>query len=80
MFSDIFDPCNTCPGNVVCHCLGVTEEEVVTALAIHGVETVKELRRLTGAGDGCTACHRKLELLLVENGYSSSASPICSVK
>jgi bacterioferritin-associated ferredoxin len=81
MFSDSFDPCNTCPGRIICRCLNVTEEDVVTALAIHGAETVKEIRGLTGAGDGCTACHRRLELLLVENGYSSSsASPICSVK
>jgi bacterioferritin-associated ferredoxin len=79
MFSADSTACNTCPGRVVCRCLHVTEEEVVTALAIHGVSSVLELRRVTGAGDGCTACHRKLALLIAESSYSSS-DPICSVK
>jgi bacterioferritin-associated ferredoxin len=51
------DRCDTCPGRVVCRCLQVTEEEVVTMIATLGLRTVHEVKRATGAGDGCTCCH-----------------------
>lgn len=55
--------CAGCPGLYVCHCLKVTEEMVIEAVAI-GADSVAELRQLTGAGDGCTACHRRLNDLI----------------
>lgn len=55
--------CAGCPGEYVCHCLKVTEEMVFEAVAL-GAESVAELKRLTGAGDGCTACHRRLNELI----------------
>lgn len=29
-----------------------------------GADSVKELRKLTGAGDGCTSCHKRLNELI----------------
>ncbi len=55
--------CAGCSGEYVCHCLKVTEEMVLEAVAC-GAESVAELRRQTGAGDGCTACHRRLNDLI----------------
>ena len=52
--------CSTCPGRMICHCLQVTEEAIVQAIDTLGLTTVKEIRTCTGAGDGCTACHRRL--------------------
>jgi len=52
--------CEACPGRVVCRCLQVTEEVVVDAINRLGLRTVSEIRNHTGAGDGCTCCHRKL--------------------
>ncbi len=49
---------------VVCPCLNVTEETVIRAAADLGLRTVQEVRRHTGAGDGCTVCHRRLSQLL----------------
>jgi bacterioferritin-associated ferredoxin len=49
---------------VVCRCLKVTEEMVISTITAHGVRTVKELRQITGAGDGCTCCHRELRVYL----------------
>jgi bacterioferritin-associated ferredoxin len=48
----------------VCRCLKVTEAAVVDAIVTLGLRTVKELRTATGAGDGCTCCHRELRELL----------------
>lgn len=55
--------CAGCPGDYVCHCLRITEEMVRTAVVM-GAESVTDLRRQTGAGDGCTACHKRLDELI----------------
>jgi bacterioferritin-associated ferredoxin len=61
--------------------LQVTESEVVTAITALEVRTLREVRRHTGAGDGCNGCHRRLRQLLDRHAYSASSSePICSVK
>ncbi|MEX0716814.1 MAG: (2Fe-2S)-binding protein [Planctomycetaceae bacterium] len=53
---------------VVCHCLQISEDEVRDAIAIAGCCTLPQVRRCTGAGSGCTACHRRIvELLCEEN-------------
>ena len=67
----------SCPDRVVCRCLKVTEESVIVAIRTHGARTIRELRTLTGAGDGCNCCHQELRQYLTV--YSSSSSPlICS--
>jgi bacterioferritin-associated ferredoxin len=49
------------PGEtIVCHCLQVTESAVVRAVRDGGARSLCELASLTGAGGGCTACHRRL--------------------
>ena len=72
--------CAGCPAKVVCHCLQVTEETLRHALATLDIRTVKDIRYHTGAGDGCTACHRLLRKYLPQTEealvQSSSASPI----
>jgi bacterioferritin-associated ferredoxin len=65
--------CDACPVRVVCRCLKVTEAALVEALATHDLRTLKDVGRHTGAGDGCTACHRELAAYL--QGYASSAVP-----
>lgn len=71
--------CDECPGRVVCRCLHVTEEALVTALQTLELRTLREVRQHTGAGDGCTACHQRLRELLEQHAYSPLSS-ICSVK
>jgi bacterioferritin-associated ferredoxin len=56
--------CQGCPTKLVCRCLQVTEETLLRALEIFELQTVKDIRCKTGAGDGCTACHRKLRQYL----------------
>jgi bacterioferritin-associated ferredoxin len=75
--------CDGCSGRIVCHCLQITEETVLTALQLLDLTSVKEVRRVTGAGDGCTACHRQLRQLIerkrreeMAQSPASSPSPI----
>lgn len=59
---------------IVCHCLQVTESTLSDAIAVSGISTMKELCRETGAGGGCTACHRRLRELLQKTDQSV---PVC---
>ena len=72
--------CDDCTDRLVCNCLRVTETALREVLVSLPVRNLKELRQLTGAGDGCTCCHDRLRQLIAEHAYSSSASPICSVR
>jgi bacterioferritin-associated ferredoxin len=64
---------------MVCHCLRITEDQLVTAVTTLELRTVPDVRRHTGAGDGCTACHRKIQSYL--DAYSSAPPPdICSAR
>jgi bacterioferritin-associated ferredoxin len=56
--------CADCSVRFVCRCLRITEEIVLSAVRDHDIQTLKDLRTLTGAGDGCTACHQELRRLL----------------
>jgi bacterioferritin-associated ferredoxin len=38
----------------------MTHTELVSAITCLNIRTLKDLRLQTGAGDGCTACHRRL--------------------
>jgi bacterioferritin-associated ferredoxin len=49
---------------VVCRCLQITDVEIREAVATCGVQDLKDLGRCTGAGQGCTACHRLLRRYL----------------
>jgi bacterioferritin-associated ferredoxin len=50
---------------------------VLEALDTLPISSIKDLKQHTGAGDGCTACHKQLKQFLERY---ASASPICSVK
>lgn len=53
-----------CGLRMVCHCLQITEAAVIEAVATRDLKTIREIRKHTGAGDGCTACHHHLRALL----------------
>ena len=72
--------CHSCVANVVCHCLNVTEDQVVEAITTLALRTVKDVREHTGAGEGCTACHARLRAFLDQHAYLASSPPICSLK
>jgi NAD(P)H-nitrite reductase large subunit len=63
--------CDTCPAQVICYCMHVTEDKIVDALQTLGLRTVREVRHQTRAGDGCTACHRRIQGLIDENSYDA---------
>lgn len=75
-----FDSCQNCPAEFLCHCLRVTEEMLTEAVERYGLRTLNDVRRHTGAGEGCTACHRKIRMHLEVIHQSSSSDPICSVR
>ncbi len=68
--------CESCPDKVVCRCLQVTETQVVRMITRLELRTVRDLRQLTGAGDGCTCCHAKLEEYLERYGCAAEAAAL----
>src|SRR5262249_61232295 len=72
--------CNDCGNRYLCHCLRITEEEVVRAVTVLQLRTLDDLRQHTGAADRCTTCHLRLRLLIHRHAQPSSSSPICSVR
>ena len=69
--------CQTCPNRVICHCLQVLESQVVETLITLNIRSVKDLRRATGAGDGCTCCHPHLKELV--DRFKGSIGQRCGV-
>ena len=49
---------------VVCHCLQVSEAQVQESVENGRLSTVKDVMDCTGAGTGCTACHRRILSML----------------
>ena len=65
---------------IVCNCLQITESEIRGALSTGAVETLNCIKECTGAGTGCTACHRRIAALMAEHKAQcsgASSSPIC---
>jgi NAD(P)H-nitrite reductase large subunit len=60
-------PCGVYPDKIICNCLKVTAGTVIEALGSGCVRTLGDLKRETGAGDGCMACHRALRRYLDQN-------------
>jgi bacterioferritin-associated ferredoxin len=66
---------------IICRCLRVTESGLVEALSTEEICDLKDVRRCTGAGSGCMACHRTIKEYLERRLYlcsSSSVPPSCS--
>jgi bacterioferritin-associated ferredoxin len=67
---------------MICHCLQISREMLHDAVVGLGLTNLHEVRQATGAGDGCTACHRQLRLFVEQHRRvelaqcSSSPSPI----
>ena len=57
----------TGPDTVVCRCLNVTVAEINTAASLVECPTACRVMELTGAGGGCTACHRHIRQMLGHN-------------
>lgn len=72
--------CRSCPSvgscgsRFACKCLKVTEHDVVTAIRTVGLTTIAELKAATGAGDGCTCCHKQLQQYLTVYGRPAVAA------
>lgn len=62
---------------IVCRCLQVSEAEIKTAAEIAEIPTVRCIGHLTGAGTGCTVCHRRIRAILADQCAAASSSPTC---
>lgn len=68
----------SCSVRTVCRCLQITEDTVIGAIRDSGAGTIRELKLVCGAGDGCMGCHNELKRYL--EIYSSSSPSMCCAK
>lgn len=60
---------------VLCHCLQITVGEVRQAVASGEVRSLCDIRQQTGAGTGCTACHRRIRQFLEQETGRAACEP-----
>jgi len=53
-------------GEIVCHCFGVTDEQIRRAVRENDLSTVAEVTDYTKAGGGCEECHDRIAELIAE--------------
>lgn len=66
--------CHDCPDKIVCRCLKVTEEQLVRMIERLELRSVHDLKKYTGAGDGCTCCHAELKGYLERFAFAIEAT------
>lgn len=71
-------PCGGCPDRVVCRCIKVTESRIIEVVTGLGLRTVREVRTVTGAGDGCTCCHKQIRVLIETHAPADAARPLAA--
>ncbi len=49
---------------IICHCMNVSEHEIVDAIKNKEAQTVQDIMDITGAGTGCGSCIDELENIL----------------
>lgn len=59
-------PVNRLKQRMICHCLQVSEASLDSAAGKAPFQSVKDITCRTGAGDGCTSCHRRILRYLEE--------------
>ena len=59
----------------LCHCLAVSEQTVRQAIAFEGCQSLPDVMQRTGAGQGCTACHRRICKLLSAEAQPAVSQP-----
>jgi bacterioferritin-associated ferredoxin len=65
---------------VVCRCLQVTETELREAIARCQLQTIRDVACSTGAGDGCTACHRTIQQFLRSSSCPMQPKPVLAAR
>ena len=46
---------------MVCYCYGLRESDIVQSMQLHGCQELSAIMTCSGAGTGCTACHRRIQ-------------------
>jgi len=46
---------------MVCYCYGLRESDIRQSMQLHGCEELSAIMSCSGAGTGCTACHRRIQ-------------------
>jgi len=59
---------------LICRCLKVRLSTIADAIEVCGLNSIRDIRCATGAGDGCTACHIRIRQLLHQRAVERDAA------
>jgi bacterioferritin-associated ferredoxin len=62
---------------IVCRCLGIAESEIRCALMEGTADGLSTLMSATGAGTGCTCCHRAIKDLIARQRLQAQSAAQC---
>ncbi len=64
-------------GNVICHCFGVTDEEIMNIVQAHHLTTVEQVTNYCKAGGACGKCHDDIAGIIAQvQGKQLKAEPV----
>ncbi|MCG8530400.1 MAG: Fe-S cluster assembly protein NifU [Desulfovibrionales bacterium] len=64
-------------GTIICHCFGITDEQILRAVKENGLKTVEEVTHYTKAGGGCGKCVDDIQRLIDEaTGKVAACQPL----
>ncbi|MDC0308230.1 MAG: (2Fe-2S)-binding protein [Planctomycetaceae bacterium] len=69
----------TANDKMVCYCYGLRESDIQQTVQLHGCQELQAVMSCSGAGTGCTACHRRIQAVMnkqTTEAYGSSSLPI----
>jgi NAD(P)H-nitrite reductase large subunit len=69
----------TANDKMVCYCYGLRESDIQQTVQLHGCQELKAVMSCSGAGTGCTACHRRIQAVMNKQAsetYSSASQQI----
>ncbi|MBI2440339.1 MAG: Fe-S cluster assembly protein NifU [Lentisphaerae bacterium] len=62
-------------GKVVCHCFGVTEDEIVRVVRENRLTTVQQVTNYCKAGGGCGKCQPEIEVIIARIRAEQPSAP-----
>ena len=50
--------------NIICHCFGITEKEIISAIVDNGAKTFDDVSKITSAGLACGRCRENINAII----------------
>ncbi len=67
-------------GEVVCHCFGITKEQIEKAVKEHNIENAEDVSYYIKAGGGCGNCLDRIDEIITDVRQENTKKPLIPIK